>query len=53
VHILRHQAEVIVTPGTEFGPQSGDSIRLNFSQPHQAAVAALDRIVELLGQYRA
>ena len=32
VRLLRHQAGVTVTPGTEFGPGSGDSIRLNFSQ---------------------
>ena len=43
VKILRLQAGVIVTPGTEFSPHSGDSIRLNFSQDHEAAVAAEER----------
>ena len=53
VRILRRQAAVTVTPGTEFGPQFGDSIRLNFSQDHRAAAAAVDRIVQMIGRYRA
>lgn len=51
VTLLRHQANVIVTPGSEFGPQN-DSIRLNFSQDHAAAVDAARRIVEMVGRYR-
>ena len=51
VRLLRLQAQVIVTPGTEFGPHP-DSIRLNFSQDHQAAVAAVHRIVEMVERYR-
>ncbi|MGO4840962.1 aminotransferase class I/II-fold pyridoxal phosphate-dependent enzyme, partial [Rhizobiaceae sp. 2RAB30] len=39
VRLLRRQANVIVTPGTEFGPHR-DSIRLNFSQDHAAAIDA-------------
>lgn len=53
VRILRHQAEVTVTPGTEFSPHSGDSIRLNFSQAHEAAASAVDRTVALIERYRA
>lgn len=52
VRILRQQAAVTVTPGSEFGPHSLDSMRLNFSQDHQAAVHAVERIVELIGRYR-
>ncbi len=40
VRLLRHQAGVTVTPGTEFAPGYSDSIRLNFSQDHVAAVTA-------------
>lgn len=52
VRLLRQQADVIVTPGTEFGPYP-NSIRLNFSQDHAAAVAAGRRIVEMAERYRA
>lgn len=52
VHILRDQAAVTVTPGTEFSPQATDSIRLNFSQNHQAAVQAVERVVQLIERYR-
>lgn len=51
VRLLRHQAHVIVTPGTEFGPHR-DSIRLNFSQDHAAAIDAGKRIVEMADRYR-
>ncbi len=50
--ILRLQANVTVTPGTEFGPQFTDSFRLNFSQDHQAAVQAIERTVKLIERYR-
>lgn len=53
VRALRHQAGVIVTPGTEFSPDATDSIRLNFSQNHEAAVRALQRAVQLIERYRA
>lgn len=53
VRALRLQADVIVTPGTEFSPHAGDCIRLNFSQDHAAAVAACERIVALAQRYRA
>lgn len=52
VRLLRHQAGVTVTPGTEFAPGFGDSIRLNFSQDHDAAVAAAVRIVKMVETYR-
>jgi len=52
VRLLRYQAGVIVTPGSEFGPTTGSSIRLNFSQDHAAAVAAARRIVAMVERYR-
>lgn len=52
VRILRLQAGVTVTPGTEFSPDADHSIRLNFSQNHHAAVAALERTVQLIERYR-
>ncbi len=51
VRLLREQAGVIVTPGTEFGPHPS-SIRLNYSQDHAAAVAAAERIVQMAERYR-
>lgn len=53
VRILRLQTGVIVTPGTEFSPYSEDSVRLNFSQDHAAAIAACERLVTLADRYRA
>ncbi|MDN5786439.1 pyridoxal phosphate-dependent aminotransferase [Pseudorhodobacter sp.] len=53
IKLLRLQAGVIVTAGTEFSPHTPDSVRLNFSQDHQAAVAAGERIAELIERYRA
>jgi aspartate/methionine/tyrosine aminotransferase len=52
VRLLRHQAGVTVTPGTEFAPGYEDSIRLNFSQDRRAAVAAVRRIVKMVNLYR-
>lgn len=52
VRILRHQAAVTVTPGTEFSPACGNCIRLNFSQAHGPAVHAVERIIELIERYR-
>ena len=51
VHLLRHQAGVTVTPGPEFAPTMTDSIRLNFSQNREAAIAAVQRIVEMVKIY--
>jgi aspartate/methionine/tyrosine aminotransferase len=53
VRALRVQAAVTVTPGTEFSPDATDSIRLNFSQNHEAAVQAVERIVQMIERYRA
>ncbi|ETF01259.1 aspartate aminotransferase [Advenella kashmirensis W13003] len=50
--VLRKEAGVTVTIGTEFGPRHKDSVRLNFSQNHQAAVHAVDRMVQLIQRYR-
>ena len=52
VKILRLQANVIVTPGTEFGSQFIHSFRINFSQDHQAAVDAIKRTIQLIERYR-
>ena len=53
VAALRIQANVVVTPGTEFGPQFTSSVRLNFSQDHDAAVDAVRRMGTLIERYRA
>ena len=52
VRLLRHQAGVTVTPGSEFASSTHASIRLNFSQDHEAAVAAAKRIVEMVERYK-
>lgn len=52
VRALRVQAGVTVMPGTEFSPDRTDSIRLNFSQNHEAAVQAVRRIAEMADRYR-
>ena len=52
VKLLRFQAGVTVTPGTEFAPSFVDSIRLNFSQNHKAAIDAAHRIVQMIEIYR-
>jgi aspartate/methionine/tyrosine aminotransferase len=53
VRALRVQAGVTVTPGTEFSPDTADSVRLNFSQNHEAAVQAVQRMAQLVERYRA
>jgi aspartate/methionine/tyrosine aminotransferase len=50
---LRLLADVVVTPGTEFGPQFTGSFRINFSQDHKNAVDATGRIIEIVNRYRA
>ena len=50
---LRTLAEVTVTPGTEFGPKFTNSFRINFSQDRQTAIAAVERIFEIVDRYRA
>jgi len=53
IRLLRHQAGVTVTPGTEFSPDADDSIRLNFSQDHETAVEAIRRLAAMVERYRA
>jgi aspartate/methionine/tyrosine aminotransferase len=53
VRALRRRALVTVTPGTEFSPDATDSIRLNFSQNHAAAVHAVNRIATMIEEHRA
>jgi len=53
VRAMRHQANVTVTPGTEFSPHATDSIRLNFSQNRAAAVHAVERIAAMVARHRA
>lgn len=53
VNLLRVQAGVTVTPGTEFCPTATDSVRLNFSQNHEASVKAVKRMVAMVDRYRA
>ena len=52
VKALRLQAGVIVTPGTEFAPHTAHSVRLNFSQDRSTAVAAVERVAQLVERYR-
>ena len=49
---LRQLARVTVTPGIEFGPQFTDCFRINFSQDHGSAVAAMERTIEVVNRYR-
>ena len=51
--LCRAQANVTVTPGTEFGKQYGDFVRMNFSQDHDMAVSAVERLCEMVNRYRA
>lgn len=51
VRLLRAQADVIVTPGSEFSPHHDHSIRLNYSQDHQAALDAVARLITLASRY--
>lgn len=51
VKALRFQASVIVTPGSEFGPDSSGFVRLNFSQKHAAAIEAVGRMAALIERY--
>ncbi|CAM3647429.1 Putative aspartate aminotransferase [Bordetella sputigena] len=52
VRLLRAQAGVTVTPGTEFSPHAGARIRLNFSQNHERAVRGASRIAAMVERYR-
>ena len=52
VKVLKKQAKVTVTPGTQFGPQFTDCIRLNFSQDKEKAVDAVKRIIKIAEFYK-
>ncbi len=53
VRALRALAGVIVTPGSEFGAPFANHFRINFSQNHDAAVQAVERLVAIADRYRA
>lgn len=53
IRIVRELAGVTVTPGTEFGPGFRHSFRINFSQDHDKAVAAMKRLFQVMERYRA
>lgn len=50
--IVRQQAKVVLTPGTEFGPQFTSHFRVNFSQDKQKAIDAMKRVAILINRYR-
>ena len=52
IRIVRELADVTVTPGTEFGPQYLHQFRINFSQDKEKAVAAIDRLLQVMERYR-
>lgn len=52
IRIVRELAGVIVTPGTEFGPQFTHQFRINFSQDHDKAVDAIKRLLAVMDRYR-
>jgi aspartate/methionine/tyrosine aminotransferase len=52
IRIVREMANVIVTPGTEFGPQFVHHFRINFSQDKEKAVAAIERLLAIMERYR-
>ena len=52
IRIIREMANVIVTPGTEFGPQYLHQFRINFSQDKDNAVAAMKRLFAIMDRYR-
>lgn len=51
VRLLREQASVVVTPGSEFSPHHGHGVRLNFSQDRGRAASAVERMIELAARY--
>lgn len=52
VRILAKYGNVIVTPGTEFGPKFTNHIRLNFSQSKENAIEGAQRIADFIERYR-
>src|SRR5699024_15551 len=51
INQLRIKTNVIVTPGTEFGPQFTKSFRINFSQDRYKALDATDRIIKMIEEF--
>ncbi len=52
IRVARELAGVTVTPGTEFGPQFLHQFRINFSQDHDKAVNAMERLFAVMDRYR-
>lgn len=52
IRIVREMASVTVTPGTEFGPRYENHFRINFSQNKENAVAAIERLLQIMERYR-
>lgn len=52
VKVLKKQANVTVTPGTQFGPNFTDCVRLNFSQDKEKAVDAVERMIKVASYYK-
>lgn len=52
VKIIRVQAGVTVTPGTEFGPEYTNCFRLNFSQDAKKAHDAIVRAITVIKRYQ-
>ncbi|MCI6286765.1 aminotransferase class I/II-fold pyridoxal phosphate-dependent enzyme [Acidaminococcus fermentans] len=50
--IVRRLTGVIITPGTEFGPQFTHSFRVNFSQDPKNTHSAIDRVLQVMERYR-
>lgn len=49
---LRIKENVILTPGTEFGPSLTNSFRINFSQDREKAIDAIKRTIKLIEKHR-
>lgn len=47
---LRSEVGVVVTRGREFG-NFDDAVRLNFSQDHDASIAAVERLLQFVGRF--
>ncbi len=50
--IVRKLTGVVITPGTEFGPQFTHSFRVNFSQDRKNSANAIDRVLQVMERYR-
>ena len=50
--VVRQLTGVAITPGTEFGPQFVHNFRVNFSQDHDDAIDAVERVMTVMERYR-